>query len=214
VSRGPYIIAGAIAGVPLLILAAAAPGGHDWVWLEYPRRITFVAIVLGIACCFARKRQLALLVPFATAAVAVLWEMLEEYVGLSKFGRTDLFHTEIDLMLDESMLRPAPWLMGGLYGVLAFLSIARSRSERANRVRAGVWLAAVGGIAIALTMANESWLTLENLGGNGTFRSSVAWPDTKKLELVASALACATGLVAALYRKREDPPLPRATLRE
>lgn len=213
-SRGPYIIAGAVAGVPLLILGAAAPGGHSWVWLEYPRHVTFVAVALGLACCFARKRQLALLVPFATAAVAFAWDLLDEYRALSRFGRTDLFGGEMNITIDETIARVAPWLMGGLYGVLAFLAIGRPKADRTNRWRAGVWLAVAGGIAIAVTMANESWLTFENLGGHGTFRDSSAWPDTKKLEIAVSALACAAGLGLALYRRREDPPLPRATLRE
>jgi hypothetical protein len=184
------------------------------VWLEFPRRITFIAIVLGLACCFGRRRPLAIAVPFATVAIAIAWEMIEEYVGLSKFGRTDLFGTETDLLLDESMIRVAPWLMGGLYGALAYLALARSRSLRSNQLRAAGWLAVVGVIVIAVTMANESWLTLENLDGNGTYRSSVAWPDTKKISLVAGALACAVAAGLVLYRKREEPPIPRATVRK
>ena len=208
---GLYVLAAVIAVVPLFILAAAAPGGGDWRWLEYPRYMTFFAAAFGIAACFAKSRQIAFLVLAGTVVIALAWEMIGEYVGLSKFGRTDLFSTELKLLVDLSVARAAPWLVGSAYAAIALLSITRVRDARTNRRRAGTWLIAVALVALAITYKNESWLTLENLSEHGTYRSSVAWPDTKKLSLVADLFAIAMGLAFWLYRP-SDNGLPKATV--
>jgi hypothetical protein len=86
----------------------------------------------------------------------------------------------------------------------------------ADRIPAALWLVGVGGVAIVLTVNNTSWLTLENLSHEGTFRSSVSWPDTKILSLIASACALVVGAVVALQAWRathNQPALPTATLR-
>jgi hypothetical protein len=196
-SRAPFIVAGVLAAVPLLVLAAAAPGGGDWRWLEYPRHITLIAIALGIAVAFAKNRPTALIVLAGTVAITLAWELIGEHRGLAKFGRTDLFRSELGLLVDLSVGRAAPWLVGVAYGALAYLSIARSRDFSRNRKRAAIWLGTIALIALVLTLSNTSWLTLENLEGDGVYRSSVAWPDTKKLSLVADVLvliAAAIGL--------------------
>jgi len=208
-SRGPFVVAALIAVVPLLVLAAAAPGGADWRWLEYPRHVTIIAIGLGIWMCFAKARPTALIALAGTVAITLLWELLGEYRGLAKFGRTDLFGSELNLLVDLSVASAAPWLLGGAYTVLAVLAIGRSRDARANRRRAAVWLIAIAGVAVCITLRNESWLTLENLKGNGTYRSSSSWPDTKQLSLVADLLALAAGIVALVYKPRSN--LPKAT---
>src|SRR5687767_13680380 len=159
-ARWPYVVAGLIAAVPLFVLGKAAPGGNDWVMLEYPARMTFFAIAFGIAVCFARKRPTALIVLAGTVTLALAWEMIGEYRGLMRHGRTDLFSSEIDLLVKLSVGRAAPWLLGGLYAVLAYLAIARAKHDRHNRIRAGAWLVVVGALAAMITMSNESWLTI------------------------------------------------------
>jgi hypothetical protein len=209
-TRAPFVVAAAVAAVPLLVLAAAAPGGNDWRWLELPRHITLLALATGLVIAFRKNRTLPVMVPIVVVALALAWELVGEYLALRKFGRTDLLGQELDLLFSNSVERLAPWLTGTLYGILAYLAIARSRHARTNLVRAGVWLVSVGAVAVALTLANESWLTLENLGQRGTFRSSVAWPDTKKLSLVAAALAITAGLAAVVVGRRRPSPIPPA----
>jgi hypothetical protein len=187
-SRAPFVIAGVLAALPLLVLAAAAPGGGDWRWLEYPRHITLIAIALGIAVAFAKNRPTALIVLAGTVAITLAWELIGEHRGLAKLNRTDLFRSELGLLVDLSVGRVAPWLVGVAYGALAYLSIARSRDFHRNRKRAAIWLATIAVVAFVITLGNESWLTLENLEGDGVYRSSAAWPDTKKLSLVADVL--------------------------
>jgi hypothetical protein len=204
-SRAPFIVVAVIALLPLLVLGAAAPGGGDWRWLEYPRYITMIAFSLGIGLCFARHPPTALLVLAGTVAITLGWELIGEHRGLSKLGRTDMFRSELGLLVDLSVGRVAPWLVGFAYGALAYLSISRSRDPHKNRKRAAIWLLAIAAIALALTLRNESWLTLENLKGDGVYRSSVAWPDTKKLSLVADLLALIAGCIALFVN-----PLPRA----
>jgi hypothetical protein len=209
---GSFVVAGLVAAAPLLALAAAAAGGGDWVWLEYPRHITVIAAVLGMAACFARDRYKAPLVLVGTLGFAFAWELVGEYRGLAKFGRTDLLSSEMDLLIKLSIARAAPWLVGIAYSVLALLCITRSGNARTNRVRAGVWLVVVAVVALALTLNNDTWLTLENLGQRGTFISSVAWPDTKKISLVLDLVALAAGVFAIAYRPRTPDRIPRATL--
>lgn len=212
-NQAPFVLAAMIAAVPLLVLAAAAPGGHDWVWLEYPKGITFVAFALGFAVCFARSRQLAPFVLVGTVAYALGSELIGEYVGLAKFGKTELLGQELGLLVDLSIARAAPWLMGGLFTIVAWLAIGRGR-DKTNRERAAIWLAAVGAIAACITLANESWLTLENLGHAGVFRDSSSWPDTKKISIVIDIITSAIGGAALIYRKPRPDPRPKATLRE
>jgi len=210
-TREAYVVAAVIAAFPLGMLATIAPLGHAWVWNEFPRHITLLACVLGLVAMFRRTPALPVLVPFLTAGIAFAWELFGEYRGLSKFGRSDLLGTELDLLLDFSVIRLAPWLTGGLYGALAVLSVKRSREPRRNWRRAGVWLAAVGAIAAVFTLANDNWLTFENLKGDGTYTSSVPWEGTKILSLVADLLAIAAGaaaIVASYLLPRTK--LPRA----
>ncbi|MGH2898830.1 MAG: hypothetical protein ACRDMZ_09170, partial [Solirubrobacteraceae bacterium] len=214
-ARAPYVLAGVLAAVPLLLLGAAAPGGDSWRWLELPARMTFIAAALGIAACFARSRGTAVLVLFGTAAVGFLWELVHEYLGLKGLGRMDLFRDDLRLIASNTLQLLAPWLVGALYAALAWLAIAPGERMR-GQLRAGLWLAGVGVVAIALTVQNMSWLTLENLGQRGTFRSSASWPDTKILSLIVALLALAAGAAAALRAWRAAPPrpsLPTATLR-
>ena len=208
-SRAPFVVAALLAAVPLLVLAAAAPGGGKWVWLEYPRHMTMFAIMLGIACCFAKVRPTALMVLAGTVVIAMLWDLVGEYRGLAKFGRTDLFRSELGLLVKLSVGRAAPWVVGGAYAVLAYLAIGRSRDLHKNRRRAAGWLIAIAAFALLITLRNESWLTLENLKGDGTYRSSASWPDTKKLSLVIDFVALALGLAGLLYKPRSN--LPKAT---
>jgi hypothetical protein len=212
-NQAPFVVAAMIAAVPLLVLAAAAPGGHDWVWLEYPRGITFVAFVLGFAACFVRSRQLAPFVLVGTVAYALGSELIGEYIGLSKFGKTELMNQEMGLLVDLSIARAAPWLMGSLFTIIAWLSIGRGR-DKANRERAAIWLAVVGVVAAGITLANHSWLTLENLKGDGTYRDSSSWPDTKKISLVIDLVTIAIGGFALVYRPKKPDPLPKATLQK
>jgi hypothetical protein len=210
-TREAFVVAAVIAAFPLLMLATIAPLGNTWVWNEFPRHITFVACVLGLVAMFRKTPSLPVLVPFLTAGIALAWELFDEYRGLSKFGRTDLLGSEMNLLFDLSFIRLAPWLTGGLYGALAVLSVRRSREARRNWRRAGAWLAVAGAIAAVFTLTNENWLTFENLNGNGTYTSSVPWEGTKKLSMFADALAVVAGLAAIVASyKYKRPKLPTA----
>jgi hypothetical protein len=228
-ARAPYVLAGVIAAVPLLVLGATAPGGDSWRWLELPARMTLIAAALGIASCFARSRGMAVFVLLGTAAIGFFWELVHEYLGLKGLGRMDLFRDDLRLIASNTLELVAPWLVGALYAALVWLAIpptdratsAGIEAVTADRLRAqlraALWLACVGVIAVALTVTNMSWLTLENLGQRGTFRSSASWPDTKILSLIVALLALAAGAAAALRAWRLQQPrsvLPRATLRQ
>lgn len=226
IGRATYVVAGLVALVPLLVLGAAAPGGDRWRWLEVPAHMTAIAAALGIAACFARSRGLALLVLFGSVACAFVWDLLHEYIGLKGLGRMDLLRDDLRLIVSNTAELLAPWLVGAIYGALAWIAISPAESEpadrasvdrlRADRVRAGLWLAGVAVIGIGLTVSNASWLTLENLSQKGTFRSSASWPDTKILSLITSALALIAGvaMVSHAWRaRRAGPALPTATLR-
>jgi hypothetical protein len=131
-SRAPFVIAGLVAAVPLLVLAAAAPGGDQWRTLEYPRHITLLALALGIWVSFARVRPTASIVLAGTVVITLVWELVTEYHGLANFGRTDLFGSELNVLVDSSIGTVAPWLVGTLYAVLALLSIGRARVPKAT----------------------------------------------------------------------------------
>ena len=227
-ARAPYVLAGVIAAVPLLVLGAAAPGGDSWRWLELPARMTFIAAALGIAACFARSRGTAVLVLLGTAAGGLVWELVHEYLGLQGLGRMDLFRDDLRLIASNTLQLLAPWLVGALYAALAWLAISpavhaaatgieRVTADRVRaRLRAACWLVCAGAVAVVLTVENTSWLTLENLGERGTFRSSASWPDTKVLSLVIAGVALAAGIAAAVHARRAAQSrdvLPRATLR-
>jgi len=216
-ARAPYVVAGVIAAAPLFVLGAAAPGGDSWRWLELPARMTFIAATLGVAACFARSRGTAVLVLLGTVAGGFLWELVHEYLGLKGLGRMDLFRDDMRLIASNTLQLLAPWLVGTLYAALAWLATSPAEDRMRAQLRAALWLAAVGVVAVALTLQNRSWLTLENLGQRGTFRSSASWPDTKVLSVVVAALALVTGVAMALraWRAMPRPPaLPTATLRE
>lgn len=210
--RRIYLTAGVAAALPWLALAGIAARGDRWVWLEFPAHITVIAIALGLWACAARSRSAAIAVPFATAAIALAWELVAEYRGLSRFGRTDLFGGELGLLFHLSVGRLATWLAGALYGALAWLAIDH-RDDRRDRARAGGWLAIAGLVALALAWTNDTWLTLENLTERGTFVSSVPWPDTKVLACVAAGAACTIGLALVASGLRRPSPIPRATVR-
>ncbi|HEY4180740.1 MAG TPA: hypothetical protein VGM90_28040 [Kofleriaceae bacterium] len=195
-SRSAFIVAGLVGGVALLILGAAAPGGDSWRWLEMPRHMTLIAIVLGMSSAVGSENSSRALIPlFATPAIAAAWEGIQFQSGDAVTGILSTL---------------APWLMGGIYAMLAALAIT-SKTAISSRRRAGAWLVGVGFVVLALTLANESWLTLENLNHNGTFRSSVAWPDTKKIALVLACVATAVGIAIAWVRAVAT--IPRATAR-
>lgn len=201
-SVAPYIVIGLIAFVPLMFLSAAAPGGGDWRLLEYPRHVTVFALVLGVMASTRTRLDRAALVPLGTVALSCLFSVATERGAYA------------ELVFEASIKSLAPWLVGGLYAVLAALAIKRAREPRTNRLRAGLWLAGVGTIAIVITMKNESWLTLENLSQPGTFRDSSPWPDTKQITIVLAGCATALGTALALHSLRKPPStLPRAIVR-
>jgi hypothetical protein len=230
--RGAYVVAGLIALAPLLLLGAAAPGGDQWRWLEFPARMTMIAAALGIAACFARSRAIAVWVIPGAVAGAFLWDLVRAYIGLKGLGRMDLFGDDLSIIASNTVKLVAPWLAGALYGALAWLAIVPAPDEsgdgtrpggirpallRPQALRAALWLIAVCLVAMVLTASNRSWLTLENIGNRGTFRSSVSWPDTKILSMVVAALVAAMSATVALWAWRArtpSPALPRATLRE
>jgi hypothetical protein len=179
-----YIVVAILGAIPLLVLSAAAPGND--VWLEYPRQPTIVATVTGVlVAVFATQASRALVVPFATIVIACIWNVLST-------------RNSAELVVEDTLLQLAPYLVGGLYAVLALMAIKRSATARLNRRRAGAWLLLVGALALAVTLANESWLTLRNLSESGTYRSSSSWPDTQLLSLVTSGLAALAGLAILL----------------
>ena len=210
--RPIYVAAGVAAALPWLVLSGVAARGELWVWFEFPAHITVIALALGLWACTARSRSAAFGVVFGTAAIAVAWELVAEYRGLSRFGRTDLFDGELGLLFHLSVGRLATWLTGALYGALAWLAIGH-RGDRRDRARAGGWLAIAALLALALAWTNDTWSTLANLSERGTFVSSVPWPDTKVLACLAAAAACAIGLALVASGLRRVSPIPRATVR-
>jgi hypothetical protein len=196
-----YVAAALIALVPLIVLSAAAPGGNDWRFLELPRNSTLIAAVLCIAITAqGRLGATAFAVPVITLAGTIAWDLVVQR-GYSAEG-----------IIEEDLTRLSPWLVGSLYGLLAFLAVRRSATPILNRRRAGAWLLLVAAIAVGFTLANRSWLTLQNLSERGTFRSSVPWPDTKKLAIVTAAITAVFGL-AFVARSRRGSTLPRAVVR-
>ncbi|CAN5903380.1 hypothetical protein BH11MYX2_BH11MYX2_28280 [soil metagenome] len=194
--RSSFIVAGLVGGVALLILGAAAPGGESWRWLEMPRHMTVIAIALGVWSAKGSKDLSRALIPLlGTPAIAATWEAIQ-------YKNADALAGILSTL--------APWLMGGIYAILVGFAIT-SRSAVSSRRLAGAWLVGVGLVVLALTLANESWLTLENLSKSGTYRSSVAWPDTKKIALVLACVAAAVGIAIAWVRAAT---IPRATARE
>lgn len=210
--RGIYVAAGLAAALPWLVLAGIAARGERWVWFEFPAHITVIALALGVWVCTARSRSAAFGVVFGTAALALAWELVAEYRGLSRFGRTDLFGGEVGLLFHLSVGRLATWLLGAMYGALAWLAIS-PRADRRDLARAGGWLAVAGLLALALAWTSDTWLTLENLTERGTFVSSVRWPDTKVLACIAAAAACVIGFALVASGLRRVSPIPRARVR-
>jgi hypothetical protein len=211
--RYAYVIVGLAAVLALVVLSGIAPYGDAWVWFEFPRRITFVAAALGLWACTARSREWAGWMVLGTAAVSLAWTVIDEYVGLAHYGRTDLLGSEFWLLFELAVVRLAPWLVGGLYGVLALLAIT-ARGDHRDRARAGAWLVAVSALALGFTLASQDWFTLDNLTQPGTSISSTAWPDTKVLSVVVDGLAAAAGAVLMLTgRRRTEDRIPRATVR-
>jgi hypothetical protein len=180
-----------------------------------------IAAALGIAACFGRARGIALLVLFGSVACAFVWDLIHEYIGLKGLGRMDLLRDDLRLIVSNTAELLAPWLVGAIYGALAWIAIwpadrVSVYRVRADRVRAALWFAGVAVVGIAVTVSNMSWLTLENLSQSGTFRSSASWPDTKILSLTTSTLALVAGVAVALHAwraTRHKPALPTATLR-
>jgi hypothetical protein len=197
---------GVVAVVPLLLLAHTHPLGNSWVWFEFPWKVTLLAAALGIWTCFARYPAHALRVPVLTGVIVLGVMMVDEYLGLRRFGRTDLFDQELGLVFELALLRVAPWLMSGLYAVLAALATLQ-RPKRDPRKRAGLWLVAVGAIAAAVTVFADDWESFDNVSGPG-------WCDTRIASLVAALIACAAGLALVVIAMRKPASLPRARVVE
>jgi len=191
----PFWLAAIAAAPALLMLAAAAPGGSSWRWLEIPVRVAPIALLLGLWGSRAQSLDRALVPLVGTPAIHTAWSFVAEWFKLAKLERTELFGSELGLLLDHSLAALAPWLIGALYAALAALAI---RARGRDSIAPALWLASVGGVAIALTLLNPSWLTLDNLSRSGTYRSSAAWPDTKLLSLVVAAATLLFGAGAAI----------------
>jgi hypothetical protein len=211
--RAPYVIAGVLAAAPLLALGAAAPGGGQWRWLEFPPHITVIALVVGVVACFGRSRLAAAKAVVAIVACSFAWTLIGT---LMKSHGVDLVGRYFDLLLVESVGRFATVFVAIAYASLALLAVTSAQATGTNLLRAAIWLACVALAAIGLVTSNESWLTLENIGSSGTYRSSVAWPDTKVIALVAAVIVLAVACVAAVagVRLRARPIVPRAVARE
>jgi hypothetical protein len=209
-----YVVAGLVALLPLVVLSMISPPGDGWVWFEFPRRITFIAVALGLWACKARSREWAVWMVIGTAAISLAWTVIDEYIGLVHYHRTDLLGSEWWLLFELAVARLAPWLVGGLYGLLALLATT-ARGDLRDRTRAGAWLVAVSATALGFTLASDDWLTLANLTESGTFISSAAWPDTKLLSVAVDVLVAAGGIALVRSgRRRTVDPIPRATARE
>ena len=209
-ARTAYVTVAIAAALPCIALAGTAPLGDAWVYFEFPRHITLLAIILGILACFRRSLGWAVFVPFATAAISLTWGYCDEFRALQKLGMPQLLATEQAIIWDESVVRVAPWLIGGLYGVLAALAIRRGGSERRQIVPAGAWLAVVGAIAAAITVHIDNWLTLENLSQPGTFTAGGMWCDSRVLSLVLDLAAVAAGIALVAIGLRRPSPIPQA----
>ena len=186
-----YVVVAILGALPLLVLSAAAPSSD--VWLEYPRHPTIVATVTGVlVAVFATRPSRALAVPFATVIVACVWNVLST-------------RGSAEAVVEGTLQQLAPYVVGGLYALLALFAIKRSATARLNRRRAGAWLFVVGTLAAIVTLANDSWLTLKNLTAKGTFRSSSSWPDTKVLSIVIAVAAALLGLAIILRAVTQKP---------
>lgn len=181
-----YAVVALLGAIPLLLLSAAAPGGETYRYLEVPRHPTIVAVIAGVVVAtVAVHASRAALVPLATAVLACVWNVIAT-------------RGSAELVVEDTLVQLAPWLVGALYGLLALMAIRRSATPYLNRRRAGAWLVLVGVLAIVLTLANESWLVLKNLTEAGTYRSSSSWPDTKILSMVAAVVTAVIGLAVVV----------------
>jgi hypothetical protein len=196
-SDAAYVVAGALAMPALWALSAAAPGGGQWRWLEYPVGATCLAFVAFLVASRRRAMAAVVAVPIATALLFGAWNLVATWHERSKLGVTSGPRAAYYYRGAFEML--APWLIGAAYGVLAALTIrgrAAGRAARDRRLVAAAWLLCMSGLVAILCSRNESWLTFENIGNKGTFRSSAPWPDTK---IFCMVLAGATMIIAVAW---------------
>lgn len=212
IGRAPYLVAGAVGLAVLLALAAIEPLGHAWVWFEFPRRMTLMAFVIGMAgVASGRVKWGAALLPVGIGILSYMLELRHAHKVVAELGWSAIPESDKQLMFKESFEVLAPWFLGGCYAVLVALSGWR-RKDRRDRWRAGLWLVAVAAIGAAFVLANDNWLTLANLSKPGTYTSSVPWPDSKLVAIVVCALAGAAGAVLMVSGRvpKPDDPIPRA----
>jgi hypothetical protein len=204
----PFFCAAVVALVTLLMIAPVATHGGTWRYLEYPRYISILALVITTVAMFRRGSALAIATPFLVAGIAFGWELVDEWRGLAKFGKTDLIWTELDVLATYTIKRVAPWLVGGLGGALAYLSVTRSRITKQNFIRAGAWLVVLAGVCLAITLANDGWTYHDS---DGLTHDYSPWPPPQKRALVTVIITGVIGLAAIGFGfKRDKSPLPEA----
>jgi hypothetical protein len=197
-----------------LMLACAAPGGGTWRWLEAPALPTLFAAALAIWSCFGHSFVWPLV---GTPLATLLWRTIAEALALSRLNAMEHLGDDFEIISNQTLGSLGPWLSGIVFASLVWLASTRRRgladARDRNLHQAARWLLAVAVLACALAFANPSWLTLENLNDNGTYRSSVAWPDTKVITLLF-ALATAAISVAMIWRSNRRRLARRAFLDE
>lgn len=198
--RAVYVLVALVALVPWLAVSVVAATGETWKWLEYPRfPALFAAVVAAWACGTGR-----------TAAVA-LWVVVAAAVGSLVHERVQFPGWDVPHYLDMATMQAAPWVLGAAFGALVVLAI--TTPPRHDRRIAGAWLTATGLVTLAITYANDGWLTLENLGSTGRYASHGGWPDTKTIALVIALATAVGGLGLAVSQRAAVPPIPVATAR-
>ncbi len=216
--RAPFVVAVFLAAPALLLLGAAAPGGDWWRLLEFPARITAVALVLALWAGRGRSATAAAaVVVVGTPVIYFLWDVIREWLAIrelehsgSSLFRGQSFHMEWDITVRTTFVTAAPWLVGAAGAWVAAMTVARKRgagdAADVNRGRAALWATVMGAAVAVMCLVNRSWATLENLTERGTYRSSVAWPDTKVIALaVAVATVCAgAAWMRAVGRRRAE----------
>ena len=189
-----FVLVGVIALVPLLAISTAAPGGEAWRWLEFPRPISVLGLGVAVLLCARGSR-------------AVGWVVLAPVAGALVHEWVEVSGADVAVTIAAALLRAATWLVAAAFALLVRLCATSRRPARA----AGLWLAALGALCIAVTLGNESWMTLSSFTSDQRIRHSGGWPDTRTIAIVTSAFTVVLG--AMIARRRSPLPLPRATLR-